>query len=64
MRNTVSCFNIYIVVFAFLSGTIEEGKIQNFNILPGIHSDYNMILYLFQTGVLFFQLKKFPLPPF
>ena len=25
-RNRVSCFNIYIVVFAFLSSTVEEGR--------------------------------------
>ena len=25
-KNRVSCFDIYIVVFAFLSSTIEEGR--------------------------------------
>ena len=25
-KNMVSCFNIYIAVFAFLSSTVEEGR--------------------------------------
>ena len=25
-RNRVSCFNIYIIVFAFMSSTVEEGR--------------------------------------
>ena len=25
-RNRVSCFNVYIVIFAFLSSTIEKGR--------------------------------------
>ena len=60
-KNRVSCFNIYTVLFAFLSTTVEEGSIWNFRILLTIHSGCNMILDLFQTDVLFYHLKKFSL---
>ena len=58
-RNTVCCFNIYIVVFAFMSRIVEEGIIRNFHILPAIHPGYDMILYLFQKDVFFFHLRNF-----
>ena len=60
-KNRVSCFNIYTVLFAFLSTTVEEGSIWNFRILLAIHSGCNMILDLFQTNVLFYHLKIFSL---